>query len=79
MNEKIMMSRPSSLAGFENDGGRNFSPEAPPARPETVLEKTTIRQEKIAARRKAFDLILSNALSGSRPYVESYRAGRGAE
>ena len=74
MNENVMTHRPSDLERDRLDG-RPISPEAraPRARPETP------REERIAARRKAFDLILCDALSGSRLYVESYRAGRGAE
>jgi hypothetical protein len=72
MNDKITMPCPPSL-----ETGHDTARDSHDALRRVV--PPILPREKVAARKKAFDLILLDALRGSRDYVESYRAGRGAE
>jgi hypothetical protein len=64
MNDKVMTPR---------------LPSPTEAAPSSRQSAARAQEQKAAARKKTFALILLDALRGSRPYVESYRAGRGAE
>jgi len=66
-----------------NDTSATFSPNARPTVAEAIPAAGTTEgaasRERTARRRQVLLDLLLDSLTGSRTYVKSYRAGRGAE